>query len=122
MENWCYFFSLISSLSPISIHFFFSSHFLSLTHTCLHFFSHLNFPLSFTTSIFLFFSHLKFNYHPRLTLSLFFFFFSSLFPSLSHPPLSPIFLLCFLKSQILSLYLTPTSYLLLLLLLLSSSS
>ena len=60
-EKLTLFFSLISSLSPMSILFFFSSQYFSLT-TRLPFFSHLNFPLSLTTSIFLFFLNSKLTY------------------------------------------------------------
>ena len=72
-----FFFSLISSLSSMSIpFFFFSSQYFSFTHACLlFFFSHLNFLCFLTTSIFLFFSHLKFNSHPCLSLFFFLFFF-----------------------------------------------
>ena len=67
-------FFFINFLSLTHVYPFFSliSIFLS-HHTCLPFFSHLNFPLSLTTSIFLFFSRLKINSHMPISLFLFLF-------------------------------------------------
>ena len=92
--------SLISSLSPMFVPFFFS-HLNILSHPCMSsfFFSsqfptfshHINLPI---------FSHLKFNSHPHLSLFVSFFFFHLNFPLYLNHLYLPFFLLFKKKKKI----------------------